>query len=159
MLLPPLPAPAAAVGTGSQPILEPCGEELVTPSWRVLRGCKTPLLGQPGFSSQDPTSFEAGGSQPSRSTPYRMCVGGVIPPPETCGDGARLELEGFPSPNYPSFPTPSKEPGVRESPLRWPASVRARPPPTPTPRRGAAVTPLLPEVREPEPRPLPSLLH
>lgn len=42
LLLPPLPAPAAAVGTGSQPILKPCGEEPVTPGLASSPGPEDP---------------------------------------------------------------------------------------------------------------------
>lgn len=45
LLLPPLPAPAAAVGTGAQPILKPCGEELVTPVLAGSRGTDHLLAG------------------------------------------------------------------------------------------------------------------
>lgn len=109
LLLPPLSAPAAAVGTGSQPILKPCGEEPVTPVLASSQGPKDPLPGRPGSSPHHHTSFETGPSHLLCPGPSRMCVGGGTPPPPgICGDGAPLELEGFPSPNSPSFPTPSR---------------------------------------------------
>lgn len=112
LLLPPLSAPAAAVGTGSQPILKPCGEEPVTPVLASSQGPKDPLPGRPGSSPHYRTSFETRPSHLLCPGPSRMCVGGGTPPPGICGDGAPSELEGFPSPNSPSFPTPSRGRGL-----------------------------------------------
>lgn len=77
----------------------------MTPVLVDSQGPKDPLSARPGFPSAYPTSFEA----PSSVTLPRTLPdvhGEVVTPPGSYGDGAPLELKGFPSPNAPSLPTP-----------------------------------------------------
>lgn len=97
LLLPPLPAPAAAVGAGSQPILEPCGEEAVTPIPAGSKQLETPSPVQLA-SPPPPHSFRGRPPTILPKTP-EDARRGVIPSAGFCGNDALSEREGFPAPN------------------------------------------------------------